>query len=139
MTLKELINTLLKTARKQPNIGYTGEGDIYTLNTMKNLEYSVFFVTQQQHQQSEDVISYNLILYYIDRLVEDDANMLDIHSNGIIQLGNIINTFINENDDAVVNYNINFTTFNHKFADKCADVYATISVDVANNIGLCNF
>lgn len=139
MTLKELINTLLKTARKQPNIGYTGEGDIYVLNTMKNLEYSVFFVTQQQHQQSEDTITYNLILYYIDRLVEDDANMLDIHSNGIIQLGNIINTFINENDDAVVNYNINFTTFNHKFADKCAGVYATISVDVANNIGLCNF
>lgn len=139
MSLKEVIVKFLNIAKKQPNIGYTGEGDIYTLNSLPNLEYSVFFVTQQQHNQSEDVISYNLILYYIDRLVEDDANMLDIHSNGIIQLGNIINTFINENDDAVVNYNINFTTFNHKFADKCAGVYATISVDVANNIGLCNF
>lgn len=138
MTLKELINKFLNIAKKQPNIGYTGEGDIYTLNSLPNLEYSVFFVTQQQHNQSEDVISYNLILYYIDRLVEDDANMLDIQSNGIIMLGNIINTFINEND-ADINYDITYQPFTHKFADKCAGVYATISVDVANNIGLCNF
>ena len=138
MTLKELINTLLKTARKQPNIGYTGEGDIYTLNTMKNLEYSVFFVTQQQHQQSEDTITYNLILYYIDRLVEDDANMLDIQSNGIIMLGNIINTFINEND-ADINYDITYQPFTHKFADKCAGVYANVKIEVGNNIGVCNF
>ena len=138
MTLKETINKFLKIARKQPNIGYTGEGDIYTLNSLPNLEYSVFFVTQQQHNQSEDVISYNLILYYVDRLTETGDNTLDIQSNGIIMLGNIINTFINEND-ADINYDITYQTFLHKFSDACAGVYATISVDVPNNIGLCNF
>lgn len=138
MTLKETINKFLKIAKKQPNINFASEGDIYTLNTMKNLEYSVFFVTQQQHQQSEDTITYNLILYYIDRLVEDDANMLDIQSNGIIMLGNIINTFINEND-ADINYDITYQPFTHKFADKCAGVYANVKIEVGNNIGVCNF
>ena len=138
MTLKETINKFLKIAKKQPNINFASEGDIYTLNTMKNLEYSVFFVTQLQHQQSEDTITYNLILYYIDRLVEDDANMLDIQSNGIIMLGNIINTFINEND-ADINYDITYQPFTHKFADKCAGVYANVKIEVGNNIGVCNF
>ena len=138
MSLKEVITKFLNIAKKQPNIGYTGEGDIYTLNSLPNLEYSVFFVTQQQHNQSEDVISYNLILYYVDRLVEDDANMLDIQSNGIIMLGNIINTFINEND-ADINYDITYQPFTHKFADKCAGVYANVKIEVGNNIGVCNF
>lgn len=138
MSLKEVITKFLKIAQRQPNIGYASEGDIYTLNTMKNTEYSVFFVTQQQHQQSEDTITYNLILYYVDRLVEDDANMLDIQSNGIILLGNIINTFINEND-ADISYDITYQPFTHKFSDACAGVYANVKIEVANGLGVCNF
>lgn len=138
MTLKETIKKFLNIAQKQPNIGYTGEGDIYTLNSLPNINYSVFFVTQQQHQQSEDTITYNLILYYIDRLTETEDNMLDIHSNGIILLGNIINTFINEND-ADISYDITYQTFTHRFSDACAGVYANVKIEVANNIGVCNF
>ena len=138
MSLKEVITKFLNIAKNQANINFVGEGDIYSLNSLPNIDYSVFFVTQQQHRQSEDVISYNLILYYVDRLTETGDNTLDIQSNGVILLGNIINTFINEND-ADISYDITYQTFLHKFADKCAGVYATISVDVANNIGLCNF
>ena len=138
MSLKEVIIKFLNIAKKQPNIGYTGEGDIYTLNSLPNIDYSVFFVTQQQHQQSEDVISYNLILYYVDRLTETGDNTLDIQSNGIIILGNIINTFINEND-ADISYDITYQTFLHKFADKCAGVYANVKIEVANGISVCNF
>ena len=138
MTLKETINKFLKIAKKQPNINFVGEGDIYTLNSLPNLEYSVFFVTQQQHNQSEDVISYNLILYYVDRLTETGDNTLDIQSNGIIMLGNIINTFINEND-ADINYDITYQTFLHKFSDACAGVYANVKIEVANGISVCNF
>lgn len=138
MTLKECINKFLKIAKKQPNINFVGEGDIYSLNSLPNLEYSVFFITQQQHNQSEDVISYNLILYYVDRLTETGDNTLDIQSNGIIMLSNIINTFINEND-ADISYDITYQTFTHKFSDACAGVYANVKIDVANNIGLCNF
>ena len=138
MSLKEVIIKFLNIARKQPNIGYTGEGDIYTLNSLPNLEYSVFFVTQQEHRQSEDTIIYNLILYYIDRLTETGDNTLDIQSNGVILLGNIINTFINEND-ADINYDITYQTFLHKFSDACAGVYANVKIEVANGISVCNF
>lgn len=138
MTLKECINKFLNIGKKQPNINYVGEGDIYTLNSLPNIDYSVFFVTQQQHLQDENTITYNLILYYIDRLTEKEDNTLDVQSNGVVMLGNIINTFINEND-ADINYDITYQPFTHRFSDACAGVYANVKIDVANGLGVCNF
>lgn len=139
MTLQETINKLLEIGSKQHNINYVGEGDIYTLNSIPNINYSVFFITQQQHQQSENTITYNLYLYYIDRLTNKEENRTQIQSNGIVMLGNIVNTFINEVDDAQLNYSITYQPFTHKFADMCAGVYGIVSITLDNGLGVCNY
>ena len=46
MTLFEIINKLKDIAISKPNINYVGDGDVYTLNSLPNIDYSVFFITQ---------------------------------------------------------------------------------------------
>lgn len=137
MTLYTLINKLLKIALKQPNIGYVSEGDIYKLNSLPNIDYGVFFITQSQHTVNENTKIFNLTLYFVDRVFEDDSNVLSVQSMGIEVLSNIINIFNYENDDVNIEYGINFNTFIHKFTDKCSGVYANIAIEVENNVNLC--
>ncbi len=139
MTLTEIVKTLLDIAKNQPNINYVGEGDIYNLNSTPNVDYSVVYITQGTHNLDKDTVTYSFYLYYIDRLTGNNDNTLNIQSTGIRMLGNIINIFNEVVDEAEIVYDIQFQPFTHRFADDCAGVYATIQIEVGNNIGLCGY
>lgn len=139
MTLYEVVDSFLNIAKNVPNINYVGQGDIYSLNTLPNVEYGVFFVTQTNHQMSENTITYNLTLFYVDRLKADGSNKLQIQSQGISTLGNIINLFSLHNDEVDIEYDIQYTTFLQRFADECSGVFCNVSITTDNNVGLCGF
>lgn len=136
MTLIEIVKAFEKIAKKIPNINYIGEGDIFFLNSLPNIDYSVFFITQYEHQQMENTMVYNLVLYYIDRV---DDNTLAVQSNGILTLSNIINHFEQEYSDIEVDYDINYTTFTHKFTDDCAGVYCNVKITADADLGICGY
>ena len=138
MTLKELIEKIKTIARKQHNIGYVGEGDIYTLNSIPNIDYSVIFITQQNHSITADLSEYNINLFYVDRLMNDKSNRLDIQSHGITIINNIINQLAST-IDVDVEYPVSFTTFTQRFSDECAGVFATIKITTDNELGLCAY
>ena len=139
MTLIEIVKAFENIAKKQPNINYVGNGDIYSLNSLPNIDYSVFFITQTEHQQSENTIKYNLILYYVDRLLKDGDNTLNVQSTGILQLQNIINIFNQLNDEVEIDYDINYTTFTHRFTDDCAGVFCSVSITADADTGICGY
>lgn len=138
MTLQEIVNSFLSIAKNTPNVGYVGEGDVFSISTLPSVDYGVFYVTQTQHSQSEDIMNYTLTLYYIDRLTSDKSNKLQIQSNGIVTLGNIINLFQMKND-VDVQYDIQYVTFTQRFSDECAGVFCTITISTENPVGLCGF
>lgn len=138
MTLYEIINNLLAIAKSKPNINFVGEGDIYELNNLPDIEYSVFYITQETHNIDENTNSFTLNLFYVDRLTENNNNRLIIQSNGIEAITNIVNTMVmTENID--IDYPLTFTPFNQRFADDCAGVYCTITLITDANIGICEY
>lgn len=139
MTLYSLINELLDIAKNQPNINYVGEGDIYSLNSKSNLDYSLFFITQTNHSLAENTHTYNLVLYYIDRLLADDSNRLQVQSQAILEITNIVNLFNAQNEDIQIDYNIDFTTFIHKFQDNCAGAFANVTITADAELGICGY
>lgn len=139
MTLIDIVNEFLDIAKKQPNINYVNEGDIYDLNNKPNIDYGVFYITQTNHTQSEQMINYNLTLFYVDRIVKDGSNKLAIQSNGIVTIGNIINLFSLKNPDVEIDYDIEYTTFLHRFADECSGVFANVKIITDNNVGICGY
>ena len=138
MTLFELINKLKDIAISKPNINYVGDGDVYTLNSLPNIDYSVFFITQNDHSIYQDTITYSLNLFYIDRISDSEDNVLNIQSDGMLQLTNVINTLV-FSEDVDVDGDITFTPFIQRFADQCAGVYCTVRFIVDNNLGTCNY
>ena len=138
MTLFEIINKLKDIAISKPNINFVGDGDVYTLNSLPNIDYSVFFITQNDHSIYQDTITYSLNLFYIDRISDSEDNVLNIQSDGMLQLTNIINTLV-FSEDVDVEGEITFTPFIQRFADQCAGVYCTVRFIVDNNLGTCNY
>ena len=138
MTLFELINKLKDIAISKPNINFVGDGDVYTLNSLPNIDYSVFFITQNDHSIYQDTLTYSLNLFYIDRISDSEDNTLNIQSDGMLQLTNIINTLV-FTEDVDVDGEISFTPFIQRFADQCAGVYCTVRFICENNLGNCNY
>ena len=138
MTLFEIINKLKSIAINKPNINFVGDGDVYTLNSLPNIDYSVFFITQNDHSIYQDTITYSLNLFYIDRISDSEDNVLNIQSDGMLQLTNVINTLV-FSEDVDVEGEISFTPFIQRFADQCAGVYCTVRFVVDNNLGTCNY
>ena len=138
MTLFEIINKLKDIAISKPNINFVGDGDVYVLNSLPNIDYSVFFITQNDHSIYSDTITYSLNLFYIDRISDSEDNTLNIQSDGMLQLTNVINTLV-FSEDVDVDGEITFTPFIQRFADQCAGVYCTVRFIVDNNLGTCNY
>ena len=138
MTLFELINKLKSIAINKPNINFVGDGDVYTLNSLPNIDYSVFFITQNDHSIYQDTITYSLNLFYIDRISDSEDNVLNIQSDGMLQLTNIINTLV-FTEDVDVDGEITFVPFIQRFADQCAGIYCNVRFIVDNNLGSCNY
>lgn len=134
MTYEELTYKLCSYAIKVSGINYAAEGDVYDLNadTIKN--YPVFYVTAPgTHDETNNVITYNVTLFYIDRLNYDSKNYTQIQSTGINVLHQIISKL--KYDDSILDIAlpIQYQPFTEpeRFSDKCAGVYCSISITTA--------
>ena len=126
MSLYNVINTLLTIGKKQPNILYAGEGDIYeALNAYQDIKYPVFFITQKQHVQNGDFIQYGLNLFIVDRETDDRSNKLQVQSNAMDVLSNILRA-------AEQYFEINsavYHTFEERFDSLCAGAFVEIQIE----------
>ena len=140
MTLKKLTDIILNAASTEKNINYVGEGDVYSMNSTPDIDYSVFWLTLNNASVNENSITYSYTFFYIDRLSneDDDRNKLKIQSDGIQHITNIVNK-LNFTEDVDINYPLQFTAFKQRFADECAGVFCTVNVLVDNNLGICEF
>lgn len=129
MTLYELVRKIERIASAQPTINMIVENDVDKLNAVASAQYGVFSFVLGQHSTSanSDWMTYSLTLYYIDRLAEDESNLLEVHSVGVQTLDNIVRSLAQEEPHVSVS-NYTFQPFLHSFADKCAGVYITVNI-----------
>lgn len=130
MTLKETIQAIEWAAIQQPSINMIVRNDIFRLNSCQYARYGVFGWTQQQHTEEEDLITFNFNFFYVDRLNEDKSNEIDIQSVGIQTLSNIIRLLEGK---GIYTESWQYQTFNQRFHDECAGVYATVALQADVN------
>lgn len=127
MTLKYLVEQIKKIALLQPNVNTATEGDVYDiLNGNPSVKYGVIHLTQTTHRTQEDQDIYGFNIFYIDRLLGDNSNKLQIQSIGKELIYNILKS-LDETFDTETS-NITFQPFTEKFNDLCAGVYASVNV-----------
>lgn len=136
MTLQTLCTAIADLAKAQEIINSSAAGtDIYSINGQTVRDYPMLYISPTgYHQVKENTTRFQLTLYYLERLLNDSSNEMDILSVSIEQLKNLIRGI--KKIEGVVSvddeYQIVNWTDTENFNDRLAGAYATIVVEVVN-------
>ena len=133
MTLQNIIDKIKAAASGIPNINTVEEGNIYTImGSNRQTKYAAFILTQNTHRYGDGQMYFSFTMFYIDRLVDDlESNRVDVQSQGIEVLKNIINQVCGEDDIDRTEATIEVWT--EKFSDLCAGAYAQVTFQVPSD------
>jgi hypothetical protein len=138
MTLKTIIDKLREYALATPNVGGVIVNDVFRENFWDDAHYGVVAIIQREHSVSDNIATYRFQLAYIDRLTEDKGNEVDIQSEGVMVISNIVNALIEDNADIEMNGDMSFSVFNERFKDDCGGVLADVAFLTSSPMGICN-
>lgn len=130
MTLKQIIDLLTNISSQQPAVNSVSEGNVYeALNANPSQKYYNIHITQTNHRTDLETDVWCFNIFCTDRLEDNEANRVQIQSNAIEILKNIIRTFI-ETVDATLYEDIIITPYTEHFKDYCAGAYVQIKFSV---------
>jgi hypothetical protein len=141
MTLENLLYNIGKTAIRNKVINYAAVGgSIYELNAENIVDYPLLFASPTgQHEVRTNTTDYEITLYYLDRLLRDKTNDVQIFSTAVEQLKLIMRMI--ENIDGVIEVADTFTISNfsetERMNDSVAGAFATVTITTMN-ISECN-
>lgn len=131
MTLYRLFKELEECALQEPNIRTIVENDIYRINSLPDIDYRIFAITQNQHRSNETYMTYSLNLFVIDRWDETLDNQLNVQSDAIVAIKEILDRFVGKEPEVWIdNSSITYQPFYQRFDDVTAGVYATVEINV---------
>lgn len=131
-----LIDTIAKYGIRNKIINFSAAGSsIYEINGISINSYPILFSSPTgTHTIERDTTRYQITLYYLDRLLEDGSNEMDILSTGVEALKNII-WGLGQLDGIVSvsdTLDIRNVTETEAFNDRLAGAYCTFDVTVLN-------
>ena len=122
-----VVSKILNLASKQNFVQEVHYGDAIDWLGSGDHKYCSFCVVEQPNNQFGDQFNiFNFVLYIVDRLEEDNSNLLEVHSNTKTIGEHLLRMM--PDDWTIVNQS--FTPFKYKFADLCAGNFVTISLQV---------
>ena len=137
MNLKVLLKEIGEMGMAQKLINHSAAGtSLDQINGMEVEWYPMLFTCPAgTHTVRENTTRYSLTLYYIDRLLTDYSNDIDIYSSALEGLKNLVNGI--KQIPGVVNvedgYQIRNFAATEKMNDSLAGAYATLFITVVND------
>ena len=136
MNFIQILNRLQAYSLSLPYVNDANLGDIYEyLNGKPNVKYAAVNIDITQSTRNDNLTSYNVYLYYVDRLKEDKSNWKEIKTVGEQVLSSIINYAARDLGDVDDGWTITF--FEQQFSDFCAGAYVNFNLEVPNVLGDC--
>lgn len=132
MTYKEIIKIIKNISLALPDVESFYTGDVYEINKDQSVKYGSVVLTNQEHSfdNVNDQFNYNFVLFYIDRLTDDENNRIDVQTAGINALTTVVKTI--EEYGCIID-NVRYNVFKERFNDWCSGVYGTFSIQVDDN------
>ena len=109
---------------------------VYECWNTEEVKYGSISFCITKTQMRERTMTYDAIIYYGDRLLEDKSNRNAIWSDATQVIQSIIGTVNSVDGEITISYPYNLTLFEQKFADELAGAYAEISIEV-EGVGEC--
>lgn len=131
--LKELLRQYVLEQPIKPNVMF---GSIYeNLNTDER-KYPMFNIDFESVNNNSNTLTYNIIVYFADRLTEDSSNMFEVQSDGVTSIHLFIQK-LKYIDEITVTDTVNINLFEQQFADNCGGAWARIMLTVPDELDFC--
>ena len=135
MNFIQILRKLEAYSLSLPYVNSTNLGDIYEfLNGNMGVKYASVNIDITSSTRNDNLITYSVYLYYVDRLVEDKSNWMEVKTTAEQVLNSIVN-YAAEIGDVDDGWTINY--FEQQFADYCAGGYVQFNLEVPNVMGDC--
>lgn len=132
MNYYNFIKTIKTLSLNNGLVNEVGEGDIYEHLNSGEHKYPCVFLTVQNLTINGDIVTLNGTMFYVDRLLDNSVNKIEVQSNALTILSQI---FAKIKEDTIININVNtYTPFEEKFTDLCAGQFATFTASFPNDI-----
>lgn len=138
MTLNSLLNSIAIIGLNDKLVNWAGGGpSVYqAANALTVKDYPFLFCSPTgTHRVEENWTTYNVTIFYVSRLLEDNSNEMDIQSTAVEVIKNIVKKI--QNTDGVISvsdeYTINVFVEYEKFADRTTGAFATLEISIAND------
>lgn len=137
MNYLQFVNNVLETAKSHKLVYEVGEGDIYEHLNSGDHKYPCVFLTVQNIDYNGSQMTVTGSLFYVDALLSDTSNKLQIQSTGMTTLQQIFMRLMDNYPDFDLRTG-RYTPFDEKFSDLCAGVFSNFSVSFMDDICIVN-
>lgn len=136
MNITNLLDTIVDIAKEVKTVRSALKGDVYTKWNAGEIKYASFVVSVRSVVRNNNMRTYNLVLYYGDRMIQDGSNRESIWDDASNTIQSVINKVENYlGCDVGDDYNI--ILFEQKFLDLLAGAYAEITIQTEDELGGC--
>ena len=136
MNIVQLNNFIEKIVSCTETVKSFYTNSVYECWNTEEVKYGSISFCITKTQMRERTMTYDAIIYYGDRLLEDKSNRNAIWSDATQVIQSIIGTVNSVDGEITISYPYNLTLFEQKFADELAGAYAEISIEV-EGVGEC--
>ena len=136
MNIVQLNNFIEKIVSCTETVKSFYTNSVYECWNAEEVKYGSISFCITKTQMRERTMTYDAIIYYGDRLLEDKSNRNAIWSDATQVIQSIIGTVNSVDGEITISYPYNLTLFEQKFADELAGAYAEISIEV-EGVGEC--
>lgn len=134
MTWTELAEIMRENSLRVHNVNSFYIDDVYSAWGNHNVPYSSVSVYLLSADRDHNLVTYNIMMYYGDRLLVNNSNRDQIFDDGIRVLQTVLD---NLPYDVEYNYPVTYQTFEQQFGDNLAGVYAQVQIDCPFEQGEC--
>lgn len=132
MNLIEIYNLIYSLAELKVGVNSIYKTDPYNAWNTTEIKYGSLCVFIETANLNETMITYNVNLYYGDRLTETGDNTFMVQTQAVNILSSLITDLEVVADLYGITYN-NINLFKQKFVDFLGGAYTTLQISVARN------
>ena len=137
MNYLQFVNTILETSQSHKLVYEVGEGDIYEHLNSGDHKYPCVFLTVQNVDSNGDKMTVTGSLFYVDALLSDSSNKLQIQATGMTTLQQIFMRLMDNYPDFDLRTG-RYTPFDEKFSDLCSGVFSNFTISFMDDICIVN-
>ena len=137
MNYLQFVNTILETSKSHKLVYEVGEGDIYEHLNSGDHKYPCVFLTVQNVDSNGTQMTVTGSLFYVDALLSDSSNKLQIQATGMTTLQQIFMRLMDNYPDFDLRIG-RYTPFDEKFSDLCSGVFSNFTISFMDDICIVN-